>query len=231
MTYLLSPEDIERMSVDEINAVVNEQFSFDHFKWQKETQQVYDQPDRAEGLNRVLYKCPHCMAEGKMVGEGTTLTCNACGKVWEMDVYGQMVARDGNTEIAHIPDWYKWERQCVREEILRGEYSLDCDVDILMTRDTKKLYRIGSGHLTHDVDRGFILDGCDGQLHFERKPLVSHTLYADYFWYELGDIINIGNADYMYYCFPKGVGDVVAKTRLAAEEIYKIKKAEKAAAK
>ena len=230
MTYLLSPEDIERMSAEELDAIIREQFNYDHFKWQKENNIVEDHPERAKMLNRVLYKCPHCKAEGKTVGEGTTLTCTACGKVWEMDIYGQMQARDGETEFHHIPDWYRWQRECVREEILRGEYGLECDVDIVMARDTKKLYAVGSGHLSHTIDGGFVLDGCDGKLHFERKPLVSHSLYSDYFWYEIGDIINIGNAEFMYYCFPKNAGDVVAKTRLAAEEIYKIKKAEKEAA-
>ena len=32
----------------------------------------------------------------------------------------------------------------------------------------------------------------------------------------------------LYYCFPQGGGDVVAKTRLAAEELYKLKRAAKA---
>ena len=39
-------------------------------------------------------------------------------------------------------------------------------------------------------------------------------------------MICIGNKDALYYCFPKG-GDVVAKTRLAAEELYKMKKIRK----
>ena len=37
-------------------------------------------------------------------------------------------------------------------------------------------------------------------------------------------MIGIGNQDVLYYCFPKNCGDVVAKTRLAAEELYKLKK-------
>ncbi len=225
MTYLLSPEQIESMSPDEINDVIEEQFSFDHFKWQLDNRIIEDHPKRAEKLNRVLYKCPHCLTEGKTVGKGTTLTCTACGKVYEMDEYGQMRAKDGVTEISHIPDWYKWERSCVRKEIERGEYSLSCDVDIMMTVDTKNLYRVGEGHLTHNFN-GFVLDGCDGQLHYGHKPLCSHSLYSDFYWYEIDDVICIGNSDYMYYCFPKGVGDVVAKTRLAAEEIYKIRKTE-----
>ena len=62
-----------------------------------------------------------------------------------------------------------------------------------------------------------------------RAFLACHRLYADYFWYELGDMICIGDRDVLYYCFPQGNGDVVAKTRLAAEELYKLKRAERAA--
>ena len=228
MTYVLSSEDIEKMSVDEIYEVLDKLFDYDHFKWQKDNKIIEDHPKRAEELNRVLYKCPHCMTEGQTVGDGITLTCKACGKVYTMDEYGQMRANEGETEFSHIPDWYRWERECVREDIIKGEYKLDCDVDIMMTVDTKKLYKVGSGHLTHTID-GFVLDGCDGQLHYEHKPLCSHSIYSDFYWYEIADVICIGNANYMYYCFPKGCGDVVAKTRLAAEEIYKLRKVERGA--
>ncbi|MBQ1412775.1 MAG: 1-acyl-sn-glycerol-3-phosphate acyltransferase [Clostridia bacterium] len=43
------------------------------------------------------------------------------------------------------------------------------------------------------------------------------------YWYELGDMICIGNSKALYYCFPKEGGDVVAKTRLAAEEYYRLR--------
>ena len=36
-------------------------------------------------------------------------------------------------------------------------------------------------------------------------------------------MICIGDRKALYYCFPQCKGDVVAKTRLAAEELYKIK--------
>ncbi len=35
-------------------------------------------------------------------------------------------------------------------------------------------------------------------------------------------MICIGNTEVLYYCFPTGGGDVVAKTRLATEELYKM---------
>jgi len=43
-------------------------------------------------------------------------------------------------------------------------------------------------------------------------------------------MICIGNAKALYYCFPTDGRDVVAKTRLAAEELYRQKKSRSAAA-
>ena len=56
---------------------------------------------------------------------------------------------------------------------------------------------------------------------------MSYSLYSDYFWYELGDMICIGDNKVLYYCFPKGENVIVAKARLAAEEIFKITRNDK----
>ena len=85
--------------------------------------------------------------------------------------------------------------------------------------DFSAIYRVGEGHLTHDMD-GFHLTGCDGQLEYTQKPQTCYGLYADYYWYEIADTICIGDNQRLYYCFPKGQ-PIVAKTRLAAEELYK----------
>ena len=221
MRYVLSPDEIKEKSVDEINEILRKEFSFDGFKWQQENKVKIDEPFRADSLNRVLYKCPNCMTEGKTVGKGTLLTCQACAKEYELDEYGFMKALEGETEFVHVPDWYAWERECVRKEILENKYSLEIDVDIYMLVDTKSLYRVGEGHLSH-TQEGFRLVGCDGKLDYSQKPKASYSLYSDYYWYEIGDMICIGNNDVLYYCFPKTDDDVVAKTRLATEEMYKI---------
>ena len=224
--YLLSPDEIQSMSESEINEVVNKKFSFDNFRWQQENSIRIPESFRADSLNRVLYKCPSCRAEGKMHGEGTLLSCRACGKVYELDEYGYIAAKDGVTEFSHVPDWYAWEREEVRREILSGEYRLDVIVDICMAIDMKRLFHIGEGVLVHTLD-GFLLRGNNSELSYEQRPLASYTINSDFNWYELGDIISIGNSEALYYCFPKREGDIVAKTRLAAEEIYKIVREEK----
>ncbi len=222
--YLLSPEEINEKSVDELDAVLKDAFTFDGFKWQYENNVKITEKFRADGLERILYKCCECGKEGSMVGKGTELVCHECGKKYYMNELGRLEATDGETRFPHIPDWYAWERECVREEIENGKYLLDTDVSIGMMVDRKAIYMVGEGHLTHN-ENGFVLDGCDGKLHYEQKPLSSYGLYSDYYWYEIGDMICIGNRDALYYCFPKADG-VVAKTRIAAEELFKIKSAQ-----
>lgn len=219
--YLLSKEQVESMSARDINGVIKQKFTFDNFKWQQENQIKVDEPFRADYLNRVLYKCPACLTEGKMVGRGIHVFCDGCGKKYELTEYGEMKALEGKTEFKHIPDWFQWERECVLNEIVKDTYSLQTEVDIYMMVNMKCLYKVGSGVLTH-TKNGFYLTGCDGQINFRQEPACSYSLYSDYYWYELGDMICVGDTDTLYYCFPKNGEDVAAKTRLATEELFKL---------
>ena len=221
--YLATAEEIKTMTVAQLDALLDEAFGFDNFKWQQENNVIVNDAERAEGLNRILFRCPHCGVEGKTEGKGITLTCHSCGKVYELTETGFLKATDGDAAFTHIPDWYAWERQQVRQELMDGTYKLDVDVKIGMMVNLDAIYMVGDGHLTHDSE-GFHLTGCDGKLDYTQGPLACYSLYSDYFWYEIGDMICIGNNDVLYYCFPQNCGDVVAKTRLAAEELYKLKK-------
>lgn len=223
VTYLITPEKAAESTPAELNAALKEAFTFDNFAYQRDNHIKISEEFRADGLNRVLYKCPRCGKEGGMSSSGTRLCCSECGAEYELTEYGQMNASDGVTEYPHIPDWYAWERECVKRELAEGKYLLDIPVDIRVMADYKAIYRVGAGRLVHNCD-GFHLTGCDGKLDYKQSPLSSYGLYADYFWYEIGDMICIGDKTRLYYCFPPAGVDVVAKTRLAAEELYKIRR-------
>jgi len=220
MECLLSASQLQEQSVEEIDALLDEAFSFDYFLWQAENKVEIREPFRADGLNRILYRCPHCQCEGQTEGKGTVLVCRNCGKEYEMDLFGRLQAKEGESAFTHVPDWYAWERQTVKEEIEEGRYCLDTDVKIGIIIDTKALYMVGHGRLHHDKN-GFVLDGCDGLLHYEQGPTKCYSLYSDYYWYEIGDVICIGDKNCLYYCFPEKK-DVVAKARIATEELFKL---------
>ena len=113
----------------------------------------------------------------------------------------------------------------MRQEILEGSYRLDVEVDIGMMVNFKAIYMVGEGELIHDTD-GFRLTGCDGKLQYSQPPLACYGLYSDYYWYEIGDVIGIGDNEFSYFCFPK-TNVSVTKARLATEELYKMKKQRK----
>ena len=220
---LATAEEVKRLSVAQLDSLLEEAFHFDNFRWQQKNEVKIDEPFRADGLNRILYRCPHCGVEGKTEGKGIHWTCHSCGKAYELTELGSLRATDGDSAFTHIPDWYAWQRAQVRRELEAGTYGLDVPVKIGLLVDYKAIYMVGEGRLVHD-ETGFTLTGCDGKLHYQQGPLSCYSLYADYFWYEIGDVICIGNHDVLYYCFPQDAGDVVAKTRLATEELYKLKK-------
>lgn len=217
---MLTKTETAEKSAEEINEMILQAFSFDNFRSQAEKGVKIEDPNRAAGLQRILYRCPACQTEGEMVGEGTTLTCKHCGKSYFMDEFGRMQAQNGETEFSHIPDWTAWERVCVKAELERGEYRMELDVDIGIVADHKAMYMVGEGKLVHD-ENGFLLDGCDGKLHYTQTPLASYGLNADFYWYEMGDVIGIGNSKRLYYCFPKQES-LVTKARYATEELYKM---------
>lgn len=222
VSVLSTKEDALTLSTEELSNRIENAFTFDNFKWQKENGVKITEPFRAKGLERVLYKCPNCNAEGKTVGEGTTLKCCNCNKTYTLTELGEMQASDGITEFSHIPSWYNWQREEVRKEIENGTYKIETKVKIMMLVNYKSMYEIGEGTLIHNQN-GFYLEGIGFPLKYNQGVLASYTLNSDYYWYEIGDVISIGNKSGLYYCFPEEKG-IVTKLRLATEELYKIAK-------
>ena len=150
MRYVLSPDEIKERSVAELNAVLKDLFTFDNFRSQQENNIPVTEPFRADGLNRVLYQCPKCGTEGRMEGKGISLRCGCCGKSWQLTENGYLKAEDGDDIFTHIPDWYAWERSCVRRQLEDGTYKLDIPVQIRMLVDSKCLYTVGEGRVSPD---------------------------------------------------------------------------------
>lgn len=215
---ILSKEDLKTKSVEEIDAVIKDAFSFDNFAWQYDNKIKITENDRADGLGNLLYKCTECLSEGEMVGEGTDLYCKKCGKRYTLTEYGKLEAKEGVTKYPHIPDWYQWQRDSAEKEVDEGSYSFDENVKINMMVDYKAIYDIGQGRLVHNAE-GFKLYDDKGKLLYEQKPLFAHSICVDLHWYEKGDAICIGDKNGLFYCLTDK-GYKVTKIRFAVEALY-----------
>ncbi len=203
---------------------MKEALTYDDYKYQKENNIRITEPLRAEGLHKLLYKCPSCKAESKMASEGTKLFCRECGKVWEMTELRELLAKSGDTEFSHIPDWFEWQRGEVRAEIARGEYSFSDEVDVYSLPGCYKFEPLGKARLTHDVENGFVLEGTyrDKPYRIQRSPLQTISLHTEYDFPHVKpfDCIDISTEKDSFYCYPDKE-NVITKLSLATEEIYK----------
>ena len=224
MRLLFSAEELSRSKPDQINEAIVQAFQYDDFAWQRERGIRTPYEGRAEGLHKVLYQCPHCRKEYQMDSRGTELFCKACGKRWTMSELGQMSAEDGETEFAHIPDWYEWERENVRREVREGTYStgpMPVTVDSLP--NAKRFLRLGEGTMIHDMN-GFRVRGTDFDGDpFEMEKTVP-SLYSCHIEYEYlgkhGDCVDLNTLEDTWYIYPHDCEFSVTKMALATEELY-----------
>lgn len=224
MTLLYTPEQLKDTPAEEINRRLVEAFSYDDFAWQKARGIKTSYKKHAEGLHKVLYRCPHCNTDFSMKSSGMQLSCSACGKTWTLSPLSELSGDDGVTEFSHIPDWYEWERDCVCEEVLNGTYStglLEVHIDTLP--NAKKFLHLGQGTMIHDMD-GFKVTGTDT----EGKPFelikTPASLYSCHIEYEylgkFGDCVDLNTLTDTLYIYPHGENFSVTKMALATEELY-----------
>ena len=221
---LITKDELHELSIDEIDERIQNEFIYDEYAWQLKNKIPVTYEGRAEGLHKVLYKCPHCGKEYFMSSNGHTLKCDACGKTWDYSIYGELKANEGETEFSHIPDWYEWERKEVKKEVGNGTYHFESPVHVdLLPKD--KFIPIGKGTLIHNLD-GFILRGTFEGEDYE-VVLPSNSTYGVHIEYEylgkFGDCVDLNTIDNTYYVYPECERFSVTKISLATEEIYKLK--------
>ena len=224
MKLLFTADDVKDLSVDEINARIVEEFQYDDFKWQKENNIKVTCSDRAVGLEKILYQCPHCGKEFEMESSGITLRCKACGKEWTMTELGELEATDGETEYSHIPDWYEWERENVKKEVAEGRYSTgQLPVSVESLPNAKGYIELGEGTMLHDMD-GFKVSvtADDGTTCTMEKNVQSmYSCHIEYeYLFKHGDCVDLNTLDDTWYIYPHDCKFSVTKIALATEELY-----------
>lgn len=223
LTKVISAEEVEKASVEEINALIEKYLSYDEYAYQADNHIKITYKDRCKGLEMPLYQCRECGMEFSMTGEGSKLRCDNCKAVWEMDELGRLIKEDKQY---HIPDWYEWERSQVIQQIREGKYDLNCNVRIEALPNAKNFLPCGQGTLLHKKD-GFYLTFTDyGEaeektLFFSSKSLFSiHTEY-DYRG-KFGQCITLSTINNTYFIYPLDEGFNATKIQFATEYLHKL---------
>lgn len=158
VTLLFSKEELETLSLEEIQARTDAVLLYDAYKEQEEDPQRYAGCQDIRGLEHVLYMCPHCKEEFSMEVTGeSVIRCKNCGFTQTMDAEGFFHCQDKEKEIRNVSDWSRRIQAAVQRSIEADEtVSLGAEAVFQMVDEKKhKMTEVGCGELL--LKKGSIL--------------------------------------------------------------------------
>ena len=159
LSKLFTVEDIEKLSVEEMDDIINEKFRRNEYEWAKEKKIKWKTYGRiCHRLEDICYKCYKCNHEFTLKGEGDKIVCSNCGNGASMDDYYQFHPFE-NAVIPESPyEWFQQERMDIIKEIRENpDYCFDDDCSIgnlneykLIKGKTKTSFIVGEGKISID---------------------------------------------------------------------------------
>jgi len=223
MKQLFTASEIDKYSVGEINEIIRNAFEYNEYDYQKKNNILIKEKYRAEGLHKVLYKCPNCGEEFEMGSKGADIFCNKCKSSWVLKENGDLECKTGETKFLTIPEWHEWQRSEVRKEIENQSYQFSFTSQVFSMPHPKKFIDLGTASFSQDMEGIKVSGFYNGKpFHYERKALDNYSLHVEYkFPYLKGkDIVSVSsNTDTLY--FTPTETHKIQKLSLATEELYK----------
>lgn len=130
-----SPEELAKMTVDEVNEIIKKDTYVNAFEEQRKNPNVYTGDNMAEYLERILYVCPKCKKIGELHSKGDFLKCDACGYKVEYGTDAFFRSEDNEVIFDNVLDWDKWQRKEWKKIVLSAKD------DELIFEDTDQVIR------------------------------------------------------------------------------------------
>ena len=222
---LFAPEDLEKMTAEEIESAINRAIYHDDYAWNKEKGYHYDIGENgAEDLEDLLFWCPKCGRQHTMKTKGNTIFCTECGNGATLTDTYELLPFDESCEIpATQTAWFDMEREVIRKEVEKEDFCLREKVSLGMLPDHELLKNqatsqiVGEGVLTLDRS-GLSYEGTKNgeafSFHIESRALPTYGMCTD-----LSRFYTFFRGDFMEF-YPEG--RTVEKFFLATEEIHRL---------
>ena len=146
---IYTKEELAKMSVEEIDAIIKRDLHEDAYVRQKEDMIPYRGRKLAEGMESLIFLCPKCRSHGTLTSKKDTVTCSDCGCSFTYDKYGMLNGIDYKT----VYDLNQWQRK---------ELAKDVESNVEYTAPNAALYTI-EGHNLKTV--------CEGDAHITNEAI------------------------------------------------------------
>lgn len=105
-------EDLKNMSVDEIYECIKRDIYTDAYEWQKQHMISYPcKEGRAEGIEKIILKCPTCGKLCCFQSSGDVFWCESCESKYSLNEYDLIEKSDGKSEFDTITSWNNWQKE------------------------------------------------------------------------------------------------------------------------
>lgn len=129
---MFTAQQLQEMTVDEIEDTINRLLAHDDYIWNKKEQVHFKgKGQMAKNLDDLLYMCPKCGAMNRMKTSGNGMECMECGNAVEIDECYNIkpVGKDSQCPPI-VTDWTLLERQRAREDIKDPDFSFSEEVKL-----------------------------------------------------------------------------------------------------
>ena len=186
---LIDSADLADMTIDEINAVLDQAILHDEDAIL--TDVTYKCKSPALGLDGILYKCPQCMSEFETVSDEHSITCRRCGFRADLDEKYRL----SGGPFERINDWFFWQ-----EALIDLDTPLETDC-LVGTTDTDGYMdmKAGKGHITMDRENIHFVGTCCG----ESLEFTESTSVIKGFPSSVGSHFDIYHKKQLYYIMPQ----------------------------
>lgn len=175
----ISSEEISKMSVDEIQAVMARQLDYNEYDYFSQHPQKFTCRAPAEGAQNVANICPKCEGMNTMRAKKNRLFCSACGNAVLVNDYGFFEPETPDSK--YFPDlhkWVCWEKTIYAREAARPDYCFTEKVELQRPYGENDYALVGKGVLTIK-DGQVIYEGTacpteDGIVYKKGKPIRKH---------------------------------------------------------
>ncbi len=156
VNLLFTPEDLKRMTADEIQEKMDRVLWHDDYEWNKKAHYAFaGKGSMARNLHQLLFWCPKCGRMLEMDGSGDVLKCTHCGNGVSIDEYYDLHPLDDSCIYPETPSvWFDLERKEVRKMVEQEGFKLEEQVRLGILpkyeylKDQKTSEIVGSGRLT-----------------------------------------------------------------------------------
>ena len=143
------PEVLKKMSVAEVNEVINRDLYVDAYAVQREAMVPFKGKKRAESLESVLCTCPKCGKLDHMRSKGDRFWCESCGYEVKYDEYGFF--RGSDTVYDSVTDW-----DLAQSDILRSIANSKKDGELIFSDEGLELSVVNPDHSVEKLGSGSI---------------------------------------------------------------------------